>query len=94
MSNYYTRDNGTWWIEDGKHKTECEFSGSMEIAFQMGMVYAQKEMLQPKINKYQKLAEKLLKDCDKPFAELKEMNDNLEKTLNSQPKPSEVFGSL
>ena len=35
--NYYERDKeGIWWINGETTKVKCSFSGTMEIAYQLG----------------------------------------------------------
>ena len=92
MSNYYLREDGLWFICEGDLKIKCDVSGSMEIAYQMGVKDAQSKLLEKKENPHQKLAEEHVKRASKLCKELSKDLDALEKTLREQNKPSESLG--
>jgi hypothetical protein len=91
--NYFTRENGLWYVENEGIKVIAPSSSSMELAYQKGIMDACRLILSSTVQSiHQKLAESHLKECDKLFTELHEMNKDLEDTLNSQPKPSDALG--
>jgi hypothetical protein len=78
--NYFTREDGIWYVnlENGT-KVRAYNSGSMEVAYQMGL----------KANIHQQLAEFHANKADKHLLELHEINQNLKNKLDEQGKPSD-----
>ena len=94
MSNYYYRDkDGDWFISDGEKNYPIEYSGSMEIAYQQGVIDACKQMLKTPIMKshHLSLAEWWATECERHLDNLKEHNDKLKERLDSQCRPSEAL---
>jgi len=76
MSNYFIRKSaGDWWIQGHNTEVKCTFSGSLEVAYQMGLTE----------NIHQQLAEMCIKESSKSIIEAKMMNDSIEGRHNEQP---------
>jgi hypothetical protein len=82
MENHFKRDkDGIWWITLPDGDVKCNFSGSLEIAYQMGL----------KENIHQQLAEMCIKESSKSIIEAKIINDSVEGRHDEQPKPVSDF---
>jgi hypothetical protein len=91
IDNHFKRVDGIWYIILPDGDIKCNFSGSLEVAFQMGRQSIQDEMLTPKVNQHQIRAEKASKIADQKHKECNEACNNLEERLDSQGKPSETL---
>jgi hypothetical protein len=82
MSNYYARkNNGDWVIRSSRNEYPCEFSASMEIAYQMGRMDYAKE-LPEKIKRSVDICEDALDRCNEVLIQL-------ESDLAKRGKPSD-----
>lgn len=69
MSNYFIRKSaGDWWIQGHNTEVKCTFSGSLEVAYQMGLTE----------NIHQQLAGLHLDEATKKLFESTIINDSLE----------------